>query len=203
VFRNFNSGKTMHLKFAFSFLALVFLTTTTFGDIVYDEGISGDLSGAFGSPTSITFSAQSNTVIGQMGENGGTGGTNGRDADYFTFSFGGGRQLTSVTIDSYTFSPNNPGSSFMGYVAGTAFAGQGGGDIDGNVLFNAGSGDVLPSLGGPLDAGDYSFWVQETSANAVDYTITFGFTAVPEPAGMVVCGIALMSLVSRRRRAGK
>ena len=51
------------------------------GAVIYDESISGDLSGNFASPDVLTLSNGANTIIAQMGNNGDTGATNGQDAD--------------------------------------------------------------------------------------------------------------------------
>lgn len=168
------------------------------GAVIFDEGISGDLSGTFGAPTPVVFSAGPNTVIGQVGNNGNTGATNGQDADYFTFSVPAGASISSITIDLYTFAPSDPGVSFMGTVAASSFAGQAAGNVDNFVLFNAGSGNVISGLGGSLGAGDHSFWIQETSPNTVNYQVTF--TQVPEPAVGTLGGLVVGALSLRRRR---
>jgi hypothetical protein len=187
------------LNIAVACLLSLSFTASAMSQIVHDESVDGDLSGVFSAPQSVIFNLGANTVVGQIGNNGFTGATNGQDADYFSFSLGPGQQLQSVTIDSFT-SPGFPGSSFMGFVGGTSFAGQGAGDLDGNTLFNAGSGDVLPALaGGPLPSGDYSIWLQETSDNVVDYSVTFN-VAVPEPSSAVFVGtFAALGLIRRRR----
>ena len=65
------------------------------------------------------------TIIAQMGNNGNTGATlSSRDADYFTVTIGPEHAIVSITVDTFTFSPNNPGVSFAAFVAATAFAGQ-------------------------------------------------------------------------------
>lgn len=179
---------------------LIALTSaSSFGAVVYSEASSGDLSGAFAAPTAIVLSNGANTVSGSIGNNGDTGATNGRDADYFTFNIAAGSTVNAITIDSYTFSPNDPGVSFLGYVASGSFTGQTGGDIDGSAFINAGSGDFLPALaGGPLGPGTYSIWLQETSANVVDYELTI--SQIPEPGSAALFGIAALGLVLRRRR---
>jgi len=169
--------------------------------VVHDEGIDGDLSGAFAMPDPLAIGNGDNTIIGQMGNNGDTGATNGQDADYVSITLGAGQSITAITVDAFTFSPTNPGSSFFGYVAGAAFTGQANGDIDDFVLFNATSGDVLDDLaGGPLDGeGTWSFWLQETSDTVVDYELTF--TVVPEPSAPLMLVIGVAGLLAARRRA--
>ncbi len=172
-------------------------------DTVWDESIDGDLSGDFSAPDPLVFLTGSNTIIGSTGANGNTGATNGSDADYLTFSLGAGQQLTALTIDSYTFTGADPGVSFLGYVAGTAFTGQDFPDIDGSAVFAAGFGDVLGQGIGQLGPGNYSFWLQETSDSIVDYQFTFqvsGPGAIPEPSGAFLLTIVALGYVSRRNR---
>ncbi len=161
---------------------------------IHDESSDGDLSGALGSPTALSFSTGANTIIGSVGANGGTGATNGSDADYFSIVIPTGATLDSITIDGYSLtSPTN--GSFFGTVAAAAFTGQGFGDIDAFTIFNAGSGDVIGALGGPFGAGNQSFWLQETAPTIASYTITFNL--VPEPA---FAGLLLVALVAGSRR---
>lgn len=172
------------------------------GAVIYTEPLNGDLSGSFINPTVISLTPGANIIIAQMGSNGNTGATNGSDADYFTVTLGPGTSLLSITLDSYTFTPNDPGVSFAGYVAAAAFTGQGSGNIDGSAFFNASSGNILDDFTGlstPLGQGVYSFWFQETSANRVDYQLTLN--VVPEPS-VVLLGFSgfWLLLASRRRK---
>jgi len=173
------------------------------GAVIYSEFINGDLSGSFANPQMIPLNIGANIVIAQMGNNGNSGATNGSDADYFTVTLDPGLSLLSITLDSYTFSPNNPGVSFVGYVAAAAFTGQGDGDIDGSAFIDASSGNILDDFTGspaPLGQGVYSFWFQETSANRVDYQLTFN--VVPEPSAALLGFSGISLLLSSRRRNG-
>ena len=182
-----------------SIVVLPFLSTLASAVVIYDESISGDLSGTFASPTPLVLSAGNNTIIGEVGNNGNTGATNGSDADYFSFTLNDGLSLESIQVDSYSSSPGSSGGSFAGYVEGSSFSGQGGGDIDGFVIFNAGSGEILDDLsGGSLNAGTYAFWFQETSPNTVSYQLTFN--VVPEPSTATLSAMGICALVLRRRR---
>ena len=53
----------------------------------------------------------------------------------------------------------------------------------------------------PLPAGDYSFWIQETSGNAVNYSFTA--SVIPEPSTFALFGFGLLAVgaLVRRRRA--
>lgn len=172
------------------------------GAVVHNESINGDLSGIFGSPTPLNFTAGANTIIAQMGNNGGTGATlAGRDADYFTVTIDPSEALVSITVDSFIFSPNNPGVSFAGFIAAAAFTGQQAANIDGSAFFNASSGNILDDFTGGsilLGQGTYSFWFQETSDSIVNYQLTFN--VVPEPSAALLGFTGIWLLLSSRRR---
>jgi hypothetical protein len=191
---------TQSFLFAAS-MALALTAMPSSGAVIYNETINGDLSGAFASPTPLVLAVGGNTIIARIGNNGNTGATNGSDADYFTVTLGTGESLVSMTLDSYTFSPSNPGVSFAGYIPAAAFAGQAGGNIAGSSLFNASSGNLLVDFTGsstPLGAGAYSFWFQETSANIVSYQLTLNVVPEPSSALLGACGVLLF--IARRRR---
>jgi hypothetical protein len=182
--------------------ALLFTIVSGHGAVIYNESVNRDLSGLFGSPTPLNLTTGANTIIARMGNNGNFGATNGSDADYLTVTSDSGASLVSITVDSYSFGPNNPGVSFAGYVAAAEFAGQAAQDIGGSMLFNASSGNILDNFTGgpsPLGAGTYSFWFQETSSNLVDYQLTLNLVPEPSTTLLGIFGASLF-LANRRRR---
>lgn len=187
-----------------TFGALLATGSVATAAVVYDEGATGDLSGAFASPTSITVTVSGstvspNTVVGQTGNNGNSGATNSSDADYFEFTLGPGQSADALTVDSYAQSGGSAGNrSFIAYSA-TPFTGQGFGDIDGNTLFNGASGDLFDTSlipGTTLGPGTHRFWIQETANFTVDYQLTFN--VVPEPTTAGLIGLGLFGVLRRR-----
>jgi hypothetical protein len=52
----------------------------------------------------------------------------------------------------------------------------------------------------PLPAGEYTFWIQELSAERLFYELDFQVTPVPVPAALWLFGSALAGLVGFGRR---
>lgn len=174
-------------------------------DVVWNEGINGDLSSNPLTPTAVTFAPGDNTIIGTVSEPGGD------LRDYLTFTLAPGQFLTALTLDA--FSPD--GASFQGINAGnTSFIPSGG--TAGNFLglefvTNSFIGmDMLPLLADgvygstgfsiPLGPGTYSYVFQEvTPGESRSYSLTF--SVVPEPsAGLASALVAGLLFATGRRR---
>lgn len=160
----------------------------------YDEALDGDLSGAFASPTPISFSFGANSVSGQVGANGNTGASNGSDGDYFSFTVPIGSEITSLTVDEYVTTEDR---SFLGYRS-VPFTDQT--NVDDFLLFSGSASNILADATGlvSLGPGTHYFWVQETANVTVDYTLTF--TQVPEPAALSLASLGAVAALSRRRK---
>jgi hypothetical protein len=156
--------------------------------IDYNEATSGDLSNNRLSTTSLgTLTPGSNDVFGTTGNAGGV------DRDYFTFHVPPGFQLASLTVLPQTTSGG--AFSFIGMQAGsqitvpfnaTSAAGLLGwthyrpADINTNILPRMG----VPANGStgftpPLNAGSYSFWIQDVSAGTFAYRFRFEVQSAP------------------------
>jgi len=196
------------------------------GATVFDEFSDGDLSSAFNAPTPISLTSGNNTIFADVGNNGETGAVNGsgvsvmRDADFFTVVIAAGQQLNSIIVNDYSSTGPAGSVSFIGYTTGSVFSGQSFADLTGNTLFNA---DLLPDLtqrnllsdadpadsaarpslaGGPLSAGSYTFWIQETGNLDVFYELTLAVTSVsvPEPSSSLLFTLGCLSFALRRKR---
>ena len=192
-------------------LALIGATlfATAHAGVIYNEAISGDLSGSGLTPTILTVALGSNQLLGT------TGNTGVADRDYFTFTVPGGAQLTGITVLPGTTSGN---ISFLGMQAGNQVT------LPTNTPTAAGllgwrhyspadiNTDILPLMAVPasgssgftvpLGSGSYAFWLQDTSPGTFTYGFDFA-VAAPEPESYttVVPALgALLFILGRRRR---
>jgi hypothetical protein len=188
------------------------LITTPCFAIDYNEAVSGDLSSAGLTPTSLgALTLGSNEVFGATGDSG-----SGIDRDYFTFSIPVGFTLESLTVlpgtepgervsfigiqegSQVTVSPN--ASDATGLLGWTHYSA---GEINTDILPIMSS----PSFGSsgftpPLGAGDYSIWIQDFDSGVSAYGFRFGVQPVPSPAAWSVFALGclpVMHLLHRRR----
>jgi hypothetical protein len=151
--------------------------------IVWDEASNGDFSNDGLAPTAVTIGIGSNRVLGTTGNSG-----QGTDRDYFKLTVPTGAVLSAITL-----LPNTSVSgsvSFIGIQPGPQLTvtPTGGGVEKLIALGHYGSDqigtDLLPSLEvstkGPLPAGTYSVWVQDTGGPA-SYGFDFATSAVAPP----------------------
>ncbi len=183
---------------------LSFGNATLQADVVWDEGVQGDLSSLPGSPTAVSFANGLNTVIASVTEPGAD------LRDYMTFTIGPNQLLTAIFLDA--FSP--VGASFHAINAGsTSFIP--GEDPSGNFLglelifdFQVGT-DVMPDLAAgafgstgftaPLGPGTYSYLFQElTGGQSRSYQLSFN--VVPEPSSTALLILAGLATTFRFRR---
>jgi hypothetical protein len=193
-------------------LALLALTTcipsVVSAQIAYDEITSGDLGDPIdGAPTNLgVLGPGVNTVFGTL-ENAFNPVTF-LDRDSFTFTVADGLQLDSLLFTSLdggsrfyalsnrdsALSTTDPSGNYYTSLVGANSIGVN--LLDGTVN-NYGS----PGGSGPLAAGDYSFWLQETDFTTPSYSLSLTTSAaVPEPGSTfaLLCGGGVLLL--RRRR---
>ena len=111
------------------------------------------------------------------------------DLDYVTINVPANSRLSAITVNSYDSSQSR---SFVAIQNGSVFtelvdspnvgnllgyAHFGAADIGGDILPNIAEGAGALGFAPPLQAGDYSLWMQETSSAQVDFSITFEVTA--------------------------
>jgi PEP-CTERM motif len=198
----------------FPVAALLFLSVAGHAAIVWSENINGDLSSNPAAPTPITFQLGSNIISGSVFT-----GTDTRD--YITFTLAPGFELVSLRLLMYddlnTGTPNDGNTGFHAINLGsTSFipdASTAGFFLGGYHLDPPVGVDLLPVLalgvtGGPghagtgftvpLEAGTYSYLVQQTGPQLTGYSIEFN--VVPEPSSVVLILGGLGVIAGRQRR---
>ena len=198
------------IKTVFSISALAVFTMAASADLMWDEAIDGDLSGDYLNPTQLFTKGVNNHVIFTTigaGENGGD-----QDREYFTFTVAEGYELASIVLDGFVTSPET-NLGFIGIAAGSAFPTPptapdvtsllgyylpGVTDIGNDILQAMGTGGGSQGFSGPLGAGSYTFWAQETGPSTDDWDLNFVVTAVPAPGALALLGLG--GLAARRRR---
>lgn len=176
-----------------------------------------DLSDDGNAPTFLTFSDGHNIVEGSMGWNGST-----LDADIWTFTIAAGYEVSAIRLVSYNGSnPVAPNGHWMALAAGNTIDTTQSvnhlsnalwteetdefGNSNTNLLALLQSGPAFGGIGfsGNLQAGDYTFWVQEASSFVNQYCIDFVITPVPEPGSALLMGATSFLCLRRRRRSRK
>jgi hypothetical protein len=148
----------------------------------------------------------------------GQGLTGPMDADVWNFTIAAGYYLTGINLVGYTSSdPSSTNKAFMAitdygtidindpsnHLSNALFKGEvdGFGNTYTNLLALLDAGPEFGGTGfdGPLPAGNYTFWIQEGTAQ-INYSIDFvTTTSVPEPSGAVLLGAAGLWALRRRR----
>jgi hypothetical protein len=184
------------------------------GDTVYNEATQGDLSNSGLNPTPITVTSGSNQIFGTTGR-----GTNALDRDYFTITIPAGLQLTSIMEMAGT--SVGGAVSFIGIQAGNqvtvptnavdatgllGWSHYGGATQDTDIL----AAMSIPDQGSsgftrPLNAGNYSFWIQDFNAGSFSYGFDLVLapvaSPVPEPQSyaMMLGGFLAVAFLCKRR----
>ena len=192
---------------AVALLALAPMAAIASADVVYDELTDGDMSDDPNAPTFVDVSEGESTVIFVTDREG-------DDRDIFTFNVAEGYQLVGVILDLFDTNSNDPGNlGFIGFSAGDilpfdpsapdptqllGYALVSIGDSGTDIFDVMAQGGGSQGYDGPLGAGDYTFWAQETSPTTDDWQVTFVITEVPSPGALALLGVA--GLAGRRRR---
>jgi len=196
-------------------LASAVVLSTAQGQILWDESISGDLSGNQSAPNTFSLASGANSVIGTVG-----GADN---QDWITLAVPAGLQLSSLTLASYT---STDPQGFTGVQGGTAFVGSPataapylgyahfGTAADNGSLPTANlvGVDILPIMGNttaapgsqgfipPLGSGSYVFLIQQLGSTT-SYKFDYGVTAVPEVRSQAIVAVLCGVYVLKRRFA--
>lgn len=172
-----------------------------------------DLSDDGNAPTFLTFSDGHNIVEGSMGWNGVT-----LDADIWTFTVAAGYEVSEINLVTYNGSnPTFPNGHFMALASGSTINTTDAtnhlsnglwreetdllGNTKTDLLAILQAGPEFGGIGftGNLQAGTYTFWVQDTTDFVNQYCIDFVITPVPEPGSALLMGVASFLCLRRRR----
>ena len=181
--------------------------------LIWDEAIDGDLSGDYLNPTTLFLNSNTGeedvlfTTVG---------GNPNQDREYFTFTIPSGYQLSSLKLVTFETDPaSNLG--FIGVAAGSVFptpptspdpttllgyALIGNSEVGTDILQSIGTGPGSQGFAGPLAAGSYTWWAQETGPSTDDWELQFSFAAaaVPEPSAALLWSVGFLGLLRPRRR---
>jgi len=197
----------MDIRNRFSALAgaliatLLCIPTASWAAFVYDESVDGDLSGDGLTPTVLAAGSGANSL---------TGSTISGDLDYFTFNIADGLTLDSIILVAFSSSDDNE-LAFMSVLSGPVFnvppditdpsdllgwVHIGAFLVGTDILDDLGRGSGAIGFTPPLPSGDYSFWIQQTGDEQVDYSLQFNVSgaAVPVPAALYLFGSGLLTL---------
>ncbi|MEM7230071.1 MAG: hypothetical protein AAF432_14785 [Planctomycetota bacterium] len=172
----------------------------------YDESTDGDLSGDRFNPTSLVFTEGVNTITNTSILN---------DLDYLTVTVPVDTQLGAITltgfesVDDLAFIAIQEGPTFttsaeapdITALLGWAHIGPGadGVPVGGDLLTALGTSPQAIGFTGPLDAGVYTFWIQQASGVSSTHTFEFVVTStIPVPGALALCAAA--GIRTRRRR---
>jgi len=154
------------------FAQLIAPVTAMTAPISYNETTQGDLSDDPNNTITLNLGEGSNVVTASQDGNP-------RDIDYFTIVVPEGHELTGLFVDNYTAAVGNP--AFIGVQRGGSFTeGPSGADpsqlLGGLVYGSSDVGtDILDDIGGdarfqgftgPLEAGTYTFWLNQTGGES-------------------------------------
>ena len=187
-----------------------FIAASASADLMWDEAIDGDLSSDYLNPTQLYTKGVNNhvifTTIGAA-ENGGD-----QDREYFTFDVAVGYQLESIILSDFQTDPiTNLG--FIGIAAGNVFPTSpeapnvtellgyylpGVDDVGDDILQAMGNGGGSQQFSGPLGAGSYTLWAQETGPSTDNWDLNFVVSEVPAPGALALLGLG--GIAARRRR---
>jgi hypothetical protein len=176
--------------------------------ILWDESVSGDLSGDQSAPNAFTLSPGTNAVIGSLRTS-----SSADSQDWIALTVPGGMSLSAVVLKSYSSTDQQ---GFTGVQDGTNFVGS---TVDpasylGYSHFGTGPGnigqDILPTMSTaagaqgftpPLGSGPYTFLIQQTGSAATSYE--FDYVVVPEPTTVTLVALGFGVILLRRRRSLK
>lgn len=184
--------------------ALAHGTPMAAAGVIHDEAIHGDLSGDRHAPTAHRLRVGINSVIATSVSG---------DLEYLALTLPAGLRLDALILTSYT---GHDRTAFIAVQRGAAFTEPPGAPNVRNLLgwthfgpdFNHVGTDILDDLGRgpgsiqfspPLDAGIYTFWIQQTGRTPSIYQLDF----ITAPAPATLPALLAAAAVFLRRRGNQ
>lgn len=191
-------------------LALIAVTTMlaaaeSRGQVIWNELVQPDLSDDYAAPTAFSLVPGDNLLFGVIDGDDGTGQF---DRDYFSITIPAGYRLTAMPLTGYlskdlaAFIALQPGPVFLNPPEMVTPD-----DLLGWTLFGPDDVglDLLPIMGAlgqgftpPLEAGTYTFWVQQTG-QFTEWSTNFIVEKIPTPSAAVLGALACGWCARRRR----
>lgn len=149
--------------------------------VLFDEAIDGEITDDATNPLALDLANGSNIINGTVVVG---------DLDYVTVHVPAGHVLSALELLNFD---SEDDLSFVGIQEGTVFTEPPvgtdpanllgftliGDAIEGtNILPNIGAGEGAQGFSGPLAAGDYTFWIQQTTEEPVNYSFDLVVTPV-------------------------
>jgi hypothetical protein len=188
------------LCFAVTIVLLCSLASALQAGVIWNESVNGSFSTSQGTPTVLTLSAGTNSIVGTLGP--------GDSQDFVTLTVPAGLELTNLVNSAYS---STDVQGFTGFALGTSITGSaftsgsyngwshfGTGANNSNGItfpaFNSIGDDLLPIMQSqsvpqgaagftlPLAGGQsYSFLIQQLGGTPTSYQFDYVVTPVPEP----------------------
>ena len=188
-------------------ICLLLIGSTQSRAATYNETINGDLSGNRLAPTPFVLELGSNTLSASSFNSPFVD-----DVEYVKVTVPAGAWMHRLSLTNYV---SDDPRAFIGFVSGPTFPTDANSTAAATLLGYAhfGSNTYMPldnmlvsmstAAGAagftyPLAAGDYTFWVQQTSGQLTQYTFDYQVQLVPEPTALAA--VALGAVLLRRRR---
>ena len=186
---------------AFAGLVAAAFANSASAATIWDEVTNGDLSGDAAAPTVLVVATGTNSI---------TGVTQTGDVDFFTITVPDGTSLAQLVLTSFesaddlaflaiqsgpVITDTTSAASLLGWShLSASFVGS-------NILDDLAAGAGAIGFTTPLGPGTYTFWMQQTGADPVNYGFDL-ILRVPEPPLVAFFALGILALaLGRSRRA--
>lgn len=187
--------------------------------LLYDERVDGDFAGEPAAAALLALQPGHNRIAGRANA------APILDRDFWAVEVPAGWMLSEIILEEYADDPGfDIGGAFMAVkrgrgipnldmildthdsssLLGATLFGKAPGEGKGDDILDDLAVPFYPAMGfaAPLDAGTYTFWVQQTSGETT-YTLDFVVTPLPAAAPLLVGGLVGLLALGRVRDRGR